>query len=135
MLRIVTTLLFLGAAVINLGPVLGVLSAGQLETAYGVKLDDPNLVILMRHRALLFGVVGGLLVVAAFHVRMRPTAVLAGLFSMLSFLLIAHLVGGVNEELRKVSAIDWIGIVLLVAGAIGDFWIRAQSKPRGDGAP
>ena len=74
MLRIVTTLLFLGAAVINLGPVLGVLSAGQLEAAYGVKLDDPNLVILMRHRALLFGVVGGLLVVAAFYVRMRPAA-------------------------------------------------------------
>jgi len=127
-LRIVTSVLFLGAALINLGPVLGVLSVGQLETGYGVTLDDPNLVILMRHRALLFGVVGGLLVAAAFLARMRPLAVLAGLFSMLSFLFIAHLVGDTNEQLRRVSAIDWIGVVLLVAGAIGDFWSRAQSK-------
>jgi hypothetical protein len=64
-----TLILLVGLA--NLLPVVGVLSAARLQIPYGVALDDPNLVILMRHRAVLFGVVGGLLVASALHAPLR----------------------------------------------------------------
>ena len=42
-------------AVINLLPLSGVLGTDRLHALYGVSFDEPNLAILMRHRAVLFG--------------------------------------------------------------------------------
>lgn len=113
-MEILSIVLFLGASVINLLPISGVLSADRLATLYAVSFEDPNSVILMRHRAVLLGLIGALLAAAAFHPPLRPTAVVLGLVSMLSFVLIARLVGGYNAELRRVALADVIGSVLLV---------------------
>ena len=45
-------------AVIHLLPLSGVLGAGRLAALYGLPFDEPNLAILMRHRAVLFGLLG-----------------------------------------------------------------------------
>ena len=111
-----TTILILLVGLVNLLPVAGVLSGARLQALYGVALQDPNVVILMRHRAVLFGIVGGLLVSAAFHAPLRTAAYGAGFVSMLSFVLIAWPIGGLNAELRRVVIVDLIAsIVLLVA--------------------
>ena len=60
-----STALILLVAVINLLPVSGVVSSGRLRALYGVPVDEPNLLILLRHRAVLFAIVGGLLVASA----------------------------------------------------------------------
>ena len=60
------TVLLIAVAVIHLIPVKGLLGAEALRTLYQVDVADPNLLILMRHRACLFGVVGLLLIYAAF---------------------------------------------------------------------
>jgi hypothetical protein len=39
-------------------PLTGVLSVSRLQVLYGVTITDPNLEILMRHRAVLFGILG-----------------------------------------------------------------------------
>ncbi len=109
--------LYVLVGVVNLLPVSGVLSIARLEALYGVSLVDPNLVVLMRHRAVLFGIVGALLIAAAFHPPLRAFAVGAGLLSMLSFVAVAHLVGDLNAELRRVVVIDLVASVLLVAAA------------------
>jgi hypothetical protein len=57
-MRTVTTALILGAGVVNLLPAIGAFSAERLQSLYGVVIDDPNLGILMRHRAVLFAIVG-----------------------------------------------------------------------------
>jgi hypothetical protein len=116
------TALFLVAAAVNLAPMLGVVSAIRLEAAYAVTLDDPNLVILMRHRAVLFGAVGAALVVAAFHRPFRAFATAVGLVSMLSFVAIALLVGDYNEQLRRVATVDVAASVALVGA-----WLASRS--------
>ena len=127
-MRTLATALLLLAALANLLPVLGVLSKARLESLYGVLLQDPNLAILMRHRAVLFAIVGGLLGVAAFHPPLRTFAIAAGLVSMLSFVAIAGLVGDYNPQLRRVVLVDVIASLGLVAAALLDYF---AASPRG----
>ena len=121
-------LLILVAAAINLAPVLGAASPDRMRSLYGVALEDPNLLILMRHRAVLFGIVGGLLLGAAFHQPLRAVAYAAGFTSMLSFLLIAWLVGGYNPHLGRVVLVDLVGLAALSgAGFVQLFSLRAAA--------
>jgi hypothetical protein len=115
-----STTLILLAGLLNLLPVSGVLSSSRLRTLYGVALEDPNVVILMRHRAVLFGVVGGLLVVSAFHAPLRPAGYAAGFISMLSFVVIARLVGRYNPELRRVVVVDVVASAALASSLLLD---------------
>jgi hypothetical protein len=49
---------FIGiAALIHLAPIIGLFSVARMEALYGVSLSDPTMALLMRHRALLFGIV------------------------------------------------------------------------------
>lgn len=117
-MRKLVTLLFLLVAVINLMPVIGVVSAARLAALYGIPVDDPNLEILLRHRAVLFAVVGAVLVGAAFRPRWRAVATVAGLLSMLSFVALVAIVGDANPALYRVAVIDVAASVLLVAAAV-----------------
>lgn len=123
------TLLMLGAALINLAPVVGAALPGRMMDAYGIALDDPSLEILMRHRAVLFGVVGGLLLASIFWPGLRAAAYAAGSVSMISFLLIAWAVGDVSPPLQRVARVDVAGLVCL-AGAIAVHaaWLRTERK-------
>jgi len=122
------TLLVMVAAAINLAPVLGAFAPDRIAVLYGVSLDDSNLQILMRHRAVLFGLVGGLLLGAAFRPRLRTLGYAVGFASMLSFPLIAWLVGGYSAEIRHVILVDGVGIAALAgAGVVQAFWLRAKA--------
>jgi hypothetical protein len=122
------TLLLLIAAAINLAPALGAFSSERIAGFYGVELATPNLRILMQHRAVLFGIVGGLLLAAAFHPPLRSVAYVVGFASMLSFLVVAFGVGGYTAEIRKVVLVDVVGIAAL-AGAcvVHAVWLRGSA--------
>ena len=124
-MQILSKALFLIVSAVNLAPVGGVLSVDYMERLYGVALDDPNLVILMRHRAVLFGIVGSLLVVAAFRPSARPLGVAVGMISMLSFVLVVFLVGDYNAKLQNAAIIDLAASVLLVGAG---FATRCERK-------
>ncbi len=119
-LSTISTVLIGLVGLANLLPVVGVLSAARLQSLYGVVLEDANLVVLMRHRAVLFGVVGGLLLTSAFHAPLRPVGIAVGLTSMLSFVLIAWLVGNSNPELKRVVVADLVGSAALVGAILLD---------------
>lgn len=114
--KLVSALLIV-VGVIHLLPVMGVLGAGRLATLYGIDVDEPNLEILMRHRAVLFGVLGAFLVYAAFVPALQWVAIAAGLVSVASFIGLAWAVGQYNAELGRVVLVDLVAIVALVVAA------------------
>jgi hypothetical protein len=121
------TVLVLVAAAINLAPVLGAFAPERMTALYGVGMEDPNLQILMRHRAVLFGIVGGLMLAAAFHPPLRTLGYAVGFASMLSFLLIAGWVGGYSAAIQRVILVDGVGIAALAAaGLVHVFWLRTS---------
>jgi hypothetical protein len=72
----------------------------------------------MRHRAVLFGLLGAFLFVAALTPLLRLAGFVAGAISVGSFLLLAWHVGGYNDHLRKVFATDVIAAVCLACGLL-----------------
>ena len=122
------TFLVLVAAAINLAPVFGAVSTERMGAFYGVDLQSPNLQILMRHRAVLFGIVGGLLLVAAFYPPLRTLGYVVGFSSMLSFLVIAWRVGEYGAEMRRVVLMDAVGVAALAAaGLVHAIWLGAPA--------
>ena len=114
----VVTGLLVFVGIIHLLPVSGVLGVKRLDALYGVSLGEPNLEILMRHRAILFGLLGLFLLYAAFQPSMQLIAIVAGVISVVSFIAIAFSVGGYSDAIRKVVIADIIATVGLVAAAI-----------------
>lgn len=118
---------------INISPVIGVLSADQLSRLYGISLDGPDLIILMRHRAVLFGLLGALIIAAAFRPALQSVACSAGLVSMLSFIVIAYSVGNYGAAIGNVILADVVASVGLIAVLVLRAFFPATSsrKPRG----
>ncbi len=105
-------------AIIHALPLAGVVSSVKLFALYAVPMADPNLEILMRHRAVLFGVLAACLAYAAFHPALHRLALLAALASVGSFLLLAWQVGGYNAALLTVVRVDAAALALLGLGGV-----------------
>lgn len=108
----VISVLLLITGLINFLPVIGVLSSDQINGLYGLVIDNRDLMILLRHRALLFGIIGGFVIYSAFKRQYQLASILMMLVSMLGFLFILHIEGSSNYALAKIALIDVIGIVL-----------------------
>jgi hypothetical protein len=85
----VVTLVLLVAALVHLLPLTGVLGAPRLAALYGVAIGEPALLVLMRHRAVLFGVLGAFMLHAAWSPPLQTWALGAALASTASFVVIA----------------------------------------------
>ncbi len=121
------SILLVIVGIIHLLPVSGVLGAERLSALYGLSFQEPNIAILMRHRAVLFGLLGVFLMYAAFQPNVQPLAFMAGFVSVASFIAIAWSVGGYNEALRRVFFADLIAIGCLVVATILYFVVQRQS--------
>jgi hypothetical protein len=76
-------------ALIHLAPLAGVLGVARMEAAYGVEIAGPDLAVLMRHRAVLFGLLGGFMLVAIFVRALQPWALGIALLAAGAFVLLA----------------------------------------------
>lgn len=122
-MQTLTSLCLIIAAIIHLLPTLGVLGATQLSTLYQLDLSEPNIAILMRHRAVLFGLLGAFLMGAAFKPELQLMAILVGLISVVSFLVLAYGTGGYNPAIAKVVKADWIALIALLV-ALSIHWYQ-----------
>lgn len=116
-MRILTALALLTVGIIHLIPLSGVLGPEHLARLYGAAPSDPSALILMRHRAVLFGIVGGVCVLAAFKPALQWLALILGSFSVVSFLWLALSTGGFNAHLQRVVVADVLALLCLAAGA------------------
>lgn len=104
--------------IIHLLPVTGVLGSEHLGKLYGLSVNDPNLNILLRHRAVLFGLFGLFLLLAAFRPQFQGVAFIAGFISVVSFLLLAWSIGSYNTQLARVFTADVVALVCLIVGGV-----------------
>lgn len=119
-LWISAVLLIVGA--IHLLPAWGVLGVSALEQLYGVQLQEPNLLLLMRHRALLFGLLAALLLAAAFRPVWQGSSLAAAWVSVLGFVLLAP--PDLSPSLQRVW---WIDVAVLPLLALAS-WAHLSER-------
>ena len=115
-MRFVVPAVLLMVATIHALPVVGVLGPGKLSQLYGFPVTEDSLELVLRHRAVLFGLLAAFLAYAAFKPELHRLALVAGLVSVASFLVLAGLVSSYSQPLATVVRVDWVAFVLLSLG-------------------
>lgn len=128
MQRLVTAMLLV-VAVIHWLPLAGVIGAERLATLYGIAVAEPGVELLLRHRAILFGLLAAFLSVAAFDPAWQPLALAAGAISVVSFLLLAAAMPSLGGALQRVVLADWVALACLAVGSVAR-WQWSQRRPR-----
>lgn len=122
---LVSTMLVI-VAIIHLLPLSGAIGGERLAALYGLSFNDPNLAILMRHRAVLFGILGLFLLFAAFRPQFQAIAFIAGFISVVSFLWLAWSVGGYNTQVASVFMADIVALACLIIGFVAYLYVQQQ---------
>lgn len=116
-----------GAALIHLLPLPGVLGGEWLVKLYGIAVPDAGSEFLLRHRAIVFALMG-LALLAALAIRpWRLPFVLFVLASDLAFLLIAAVDWPQSTALQRVIAFDGLSVALLMLVLVSDSPRKAGS--------
>lgn len=114
---VVVSVLLVIVGLINAAPGFAAVLPGALGRAYGVDIADPNVAMLLRHRAVLLFIVGMALIVAGFVDQLRVAATIGGAVSMVSYVVVV-LAGGANQQLRRVAYVDVVAMILLASAAV-----------------
>lgn len=109
------TVLLLLIGLVNFAPVMGLLGAARLDSLYGFGTLEGDLLTLMQHRALLFGILGGFILCAAFKRHLQPAAMLLALVSMAGFIVLVGIADAPGAALKKVALVDVFACILLLA--------------------
>lgn len=120
-----TAAVLLVTGVVHLLPLTGVTGAAALTRLYGASIEDPNLLLLMRHRAVLFGLLGAGLVGSAFYSEYHRTALIAGLISTLSFVVLAWSADAYSPQVNRVILIDVVAASMLAVALMLPLIIRS----------
>ena len=127
-MKILITVMLCIVSIIHLLPLAGVLGAERLSVLYGLRIDEPNLLILMRHRAVLFGLLGVYLLYAAFQPAHQRIALFAAWISVASFLFFAWQAGGYNAAVARVVWVDVIAAGCLVVATIAIIFVAPNRE-------
>ena len=104
--------------VIHLLPVIGVMGSDKLESLYQIATPGQDLELLLRHRAVLFGILGAFFCYASVNPLFQPIAFVAAGTSIGSFLLLAYFTDGTNESLQKIVNADLIALGCLLVAVV-----------------
>jgi hypothetical protein len=115
-MRFVVPVVLLLVAAIHALPTIGVMGASKLSRLYGFPVTDGSFELVLRHRAVLFGLLAAFLVYAAFKPELHRLGLVAGFVAVGSFLVLAALVSSYSDALATVVRIDWAALALLSIG-------------------
>lgn len=116
-----STIALLVSGIIHLIPVYGVSGSAALTQLYGIEVVDSNVAILLQHRALLFGILGLLMLLAIALPSIRIPVLVTGLLSAASFIVVAMWVGDYNPAISRVIRADAVASALLAAGLLTEW--------------
>jgi len=105
-------------AIIHIIPIMGVTGAARLESLYGIPIAGNDLEILMRHRAVLFGILGVFFAYAAFTPALQPLAFIAAFATLASFFYLAFSVGDYNPGINKIVVGDVVAAIALLVAVV-----------------
>ena len=123
--KLITFLLII-VAIIHIIPISGFAGTSRLEALYGVPIAGADIEILMRHRAVLFGILGIFFAYAAFTPSLQPLAFIAAFATIASFFYLAFSVGDYNADIRKIVIGDIVAAIALI-GAVILFYTKDSS--------
>lgn len=116
-IAIALPLAFAVVGVIHLMPIAPVFLPETLQRLYGIAPTDTTMLLLMRHRALLLGLVGIFCLWACWSAPMRPAALLAATINVVGFLAFYALYGNPAGALRVIAIADFIALPFLAFAA------------------
>lgn len=114
------------AGLINFYPVVGILSSEILFNLYKIDSISNDVLILLKHRAILFGFLGGFIIYSAFKPELQIWGIILGLASMLPFIVIALFIGNYGVGIQKIVVADVIASIgLIIALALRLLFIKS----------
>lgn len=105
-------------ALIHFVPLSGFVGAAQLESLYGISITSPDLEILMRHRAVLFGILGGVFAIAAFKPIYQPIAFVIAACTLLPFFYLVAISENYNESIAGIVVGDIVALIALIIAVL-----------------
>ena len=112
--------------IINILPIIVFFDSSKTAKLYGVPIEGESLIILMRHRGVLLGLVGLVLIFAVFKSEFRIFAIVAALISKLAFIFLTFTASNYTTEVRQVALID-VGAVVLLLAVLGIHFFAKQA--------
>lgn len=109
--------------IIHLIPLRGIFGSNQLHSLYGVYTIDPNLEVLMQHRAFMLGIFGFLFIYGAIDKRYQRISILVAYMTILSFLILTWSIE-TNFKVTRVVLVDFTALLLLMFSTIFYFLRR-----------
>lgn len=109
--RIVAVIL-IAVGLLHLYPAVGVFGPGRLQALYDIGSSDADTLLLLRHRAVLFALLGTAMIAGGVHAPWRWPALIAGLVSTLSFVVLAF---PLSDNSSAVTRVFWSDVVASAA--------------------
>lgn len=107
------------AGVINFIPSFLAFIPSKISSSYGIAVPTANYELLLRHRAVMLGIIGGFMIYAAISKKQYSAAIVLGMISMVSFVIFYVMMKGeINPQLTKVMKMDVLAIVILLIGLV-----------------
>lgn len=106
--------LLIAVGLLNVAPAIVFFAPHRSSNLYGIELSDANLAVVMRHRAVMLGLLGAAMIYAAFRREVIVPVVVAALVGKASFLFLVYSTGTTGDELRSVGQFDIAAVACLI---------------------
>ena len=126
---------FIIVGLINFAPITGLLGAERLIAGSGIDSPSNDMVLLLQHRAVLFGIIGAVIILAAFQKNLRPLASSMALISMISFLFLFDFSQNPNPKIMLIAQIDLVATLLLILAMLISFMRQKKNDILHKNAP
>lgn len=98
-------------------PSITAFNPSSITTLYGVALENNAVLLLVRHRQIMLGLLGAMLVCGAFFSSLRMLAIAINVLSKSSFLALSLIASTLTPGLQRIVYFDVVAIVLLLLSA------------------